>query len=52
MKVFLNLMILWCLGMTIYFFIAQPEEIHQLIFWSMLTLFNNQSLIKLNQNDD
>ena len=50
MKLFLNLMVLWCLGMTLYYFASQPEETHAIIFWSMLTLFNNQNLIKINQN--
>ena len=52
MKIFLNLTIMLCMGMTLYHFIFQPEETHELIFWSMLTLFNNQSLIKINQNKD
>ncbi len=52
MKNFLNLMVLWCLGMTFYCFASQPEETHKIIFWSMLTLFNNQNLIKINQNKD
>lgn len=51
MKIYLNLIIAWCLGMTIYHFAVHPEETHELIFWSMLTLFNNQNLIKINQND-
>tara|TARA_R100000900_G_scaffold145774_2_gene132697 strand:+ start:444 stop:608 length:165 start_codon:yes stop_codon:yes gene_type:complete len=52
MKLFLNLTVMFCIGMTLYHFISQPEETHQLIFWSMLALFNNQSLIKINQNKE
>jgi len=52
MKIFLILMVIWCFGTTSYYYLSQPEETHQLIFWSMLTLFNNQSLIKINQNKD
>ena len=40
------------MGMFLYHFIFQPEETHELIFWSMLTLFNYQSSIKINQNKD
>jgi len=52
MKIFLILMVIWCFGTTSYYYLSQPEETHQLIFWSMLTLFNNQSLIKINQNKE
>ena len=48
-------MVVYCMGMTLYYFVSQPEQTHQLIFWSMLTLFNNQnfqSLRKENQNKD
>ena len=48
MKLFLNLMVMFCIGMTLYYYLSQPEEIHQLIFWSTLTLFNQQTLIRLN----
>jgi len=50
MKIFLSLMIMLCMGMTLYHFISQPEETNELILWSMLTLFNSQSLININQN--
>jgi len=52
MKIFLSLMVVYCMGMALYYFISQPEQTHQLIFWSMLTLFNYQSLININQNKD
>ena len=41
-------MVIWCLGMTAYYFLAEPESTSKVIFWSMLTLFNNQNLIKIN----
>ena len=50
MKIFLSLMVVYCMGMALYYFVS--EETHQLIFWSMLTLFNYQSLIKIIQNKD
>jgi len=52
MKIFLILMVMWCFGMTSYYYLSQSEDTHQLIFWSMLTLFNYQSLIKIIQNKD
>jgi len=52
MKIFLNLTVMFCLGMFLYQYYLHPEETHKLIFWSMLTLFNYQSSIKLNQNKD
>ena len=44
--------LIYSLGMTFYYFTSQPEETHKIIFWSMLTLFNNQNLIKINQNKE
>lgn len=54
MRIFLTLLVLWCMGMTVYYYMTQPEDIRQLIFWSMLTLFNNQELtaLKRNSNDN
>ena len=40
------------MGMTVYYYVTQPEDIRQLIFWSMLTLFNNQNLTARNSNDN
>lgn len=51
MKIFLSLMVFWCLTMTAYYYITEPENVSTVVWWAILTLFNNQNLIKLNQND-
>jgi hypothetical protein len=47
MKIFLTLMVFWCLTMTGYYYITEPEAAGTITWWAMLTLFNNQNLIKL-----
>ena len=50
MKIFLSLMVFWCIGMATYLHIAEPEQTSAVVFWAMLALLNNQSLIMINQN--
>jgi len=54
MKIFYTLLVLGCMGMTLYNYVMQPEELHELVFWTFLTLFNNQELhaLKRNSNDN
>jgi len=54
MKTFYTLLVMACMVMTIYNYVMYPEDIRQLIFWSVLTLFNNQELhaLKRNSNDN
>jgi hypothetical protein len=50
MKRILSLMVFWCLTMTTYCHFTEPEDVSTVVWWAMLTLFNNQNLIKI-END-
>ncbi len=54
MKTFYTLLVMACMLTTLYNYVMYPEDIRQLIFWSVLTLFNNQELHALKQraNED
>jgi hypothetical protein len=52
MKIFLTLMVFWCLTMTTYYHFTEPENVSTVVWWAMLTLFNNQNLIKLYNEKD
>tara|TARA_B100000900_G_scaffold51683_1_gene38048 strand:- start:5207 stop:5362 length:156 start_codon:yes stop_codon:yes gene_type:complete len=50
MKIFLSLMVVWCSATAAYYYLAEPEQTSTIVFWSMLTLFNNQNLIAIRKN--